>query len=145
MSAPNTDSTGRPSHVDGLGAGVGVLAGIVVGVIISIIVRQWEQRRAYDAQFKSLIAEMRFNVSKIEAWMDELARCRTAIAEDRLHEWYGFFDLQSSIFRVAETVLASGLIHERLSFELLKDLQIAASELSVVGAEHMNKQFNRGA
>ena len=127
--------------VDGLGAGVGVLTGIVVGVIISIIVRLWEQRRAYDAQFKSLIAEMRFNVSKIEAWMDELARCRTAIAEDRLHDWYGFFDLQSSIFRVAETVLASGLIHERLSFELIKDLQIAASELSVVGAEHMNKQF----
>ena len=58
MSAPNTDSTGRPSHVDGLGAGVRVLAGIVVGVIISIIVRQWEQRRAYDAQFKSLIAEI---------------------------------------------------------------------------------------
>ena len=136
------ERTWMDAVVEGLGAGVGVLTGIVVGVIISIIVRQWEQRRAYDAQFKSLIAEMRFNVSKIEAWMDELARCRTAIAEDRLHDWYGFFDLQSSIFRVAETVLASGLIHERLSFELIKDLQIAASELSVVGAEHMNKQFS---
>ena len=122
-------------------AGLGVLVGILVGVVISIIVRRFEQRRAYDAQFKSLIAEMRFNVGKIEAWIEELARCRKAIAEDRLHDWYGYFDLQSSIFRVAETMLTSGLIHERLDFELMKDLQIAASELSAVGSEYMNKQF----
>ena len=135
------ESSWTHTLVEGLGAGVGVLAGIVVGVVISIVVRRWEERRAYDAQFKSLIAEMRFNVSKIEAWMGELARYRAATTEDRLHNWYGFFDLQSSIFRVADTVLTSGLIHERLSFDLIKDLQIAAFDLSVAGAEQMNRQF----
>lgn len=84
---------------------------------------------------------MRFNVGKIEAWLDELGRCRSAIAEDRLHDWYGFFDLHSSVFRVTDTLFTSGQIHERLDFELVKDLQIAASELSVVGAEYMNRQF----
>ena len=60
--------------VRGLGAGLGVLVGIVVGVLISIFVRRWEQRQARDAQFKSLIAEMRFNIGRIDAWLDELAR-----------------------------------------------------------------------
>ena len=129
------------AFVDGLGTGLGVLVGIVVGVIISICVRRWEQRQACNAQFRSLIAEMRFNVDKTEAWIEELARCRTAITEDRLHDWFGFFDLQSSVFRVADTVLTTGLIHERLDFELIKDLQVAASDLSAVGAELMNKQF----
>jgi len=125
-----------------LGGGLGVLVGIVVGVLISIFVRRWEQRNARDAQFKSLIAEMRFNVGKIEAWLDELVRCRSAIVEDRLHDWYGFFDLHSSIFRVADDLFRSGRIHERLGFELVKDLQMAASDLSVVGANYMNTQFS---
>lgn len=127
--------------IEGLGAGLGVLLGIVVGVVISICVRRWEQRQARNAQFKSLSAEMRFNVGKIEAWIEELARCRTAITEDRLHDWYGFFDLQSSVFRVAEAVLTSGLIHERLDFELIKNLQNTASELSPMGSDYMNRQF----
>ncbi|MDE2989240.1 MAG: hypothetical protein OXT70_14505 [Chloroflexota bacterium] len=73
--------------------------------------------------------------------MEELARCRTAIREDRLHDWYGVFDLQSSILRVADTVLTSGLIHERLGFDLVKDLQNTAAPLSPGGADYMNRQF----
>lgn len=124
-----------------LGYGLGVLVGIMVGVVISIVVQRWEQRHARDAQFKSLVAEMRFNVGKIQAWLDELARCRTAIVEDRLHDWYGFFDLHSSIFQVANDLFTSGQIHERFGFELINDLQMAASELSVNGTDYMNRQF----
>ena len=88
-----------------LGAGLGVLVGIVVGVLISIFVRRWEQRNARDAQFKSLIAEMRFNVGKIEAWLDELVRCRSAIVEDRLHDWYGFSTFTLRSFGLRTTCL----------------------------------------
>ena len=129
------------AFVEGLGIGLGVLLGIVVGVVISVCVQQWERRRAQNAQFENLIAEMRFNISKIEGWNAELARCRTAIVEDRLHEWMGYFDLRSSIFRVADAVLASGLIYEKLDFEHVKGLQAAATDLSPNGTEYMNRQF----
>ena len=129
------------AFVEGLGTGLGVLLGIVVGVVISVCVQQWERRRAHKAQFDNLIAEMRFNISKIEGWHTELARYRTAIIEDRLHEWIGYFDLRSSIFRVADTVLASGLIYEKLDFEHVKGLQAAATDLSANGMEYMNRQF----
>ena len=129
--------------IERFGAGLGVLVGIIVGVVISIIVRQWEQRQASDAQFKSLISEMRFNLSKTEAWIEELARCRTAITEDRLLDWFGFFDLHSSIFRVAETMLTTGLIQRGSISGSSRTFRPPPQICARSGAEYMNKQTRR--
>ena len=129
------------AFAQGLGTGLGVLTGIVVGVIISVTVQHWQQSRAREAQFRNLIAEMRFNINWIDSWLAELDRCKTASRDCRLYDWWGYFDLQSSTFRVAGAVFASGLIYEKLNFQQVMALQAAATDLSPHGTDYMNKQF----
>jgi hypothetical protein len=118
--------------------GLGVFLGVLAGTFVTILVHLYFQRRAETQQTRNLKFELDLNMRKIDAWLEELARCRNAVNGDSLHAYFGYFDLSKSVSITASEMLQSGLLYKKLSHEQIGQLQVVFSDLSFKGEQFMN-------
>ena len=127
--------------LQGIGSAVGVFLGVVAGTAVTILAHRFQERRSERRQLRNLSFELQLNVKKINGWLEELARYRNAVNGDNLNNWFGYFDLGKTVSATASAMLASGLLYDTLVHRHVEALQVVFWELSGVGENYMNEQF----
>ena len=131
------------AFVNGFGQFLGIFLGVIAGTAVTLLVQFWIRKRDEKSQVKNLKFELDLNSSKIEEWLEELAKYRNAVNGDSIQNYFGYFKLSSFIGVTAYQIHQSGLLYKHLSHEHIRQMQEVFNDFSFNGENFLNNQIEQ--
>ena len=118
--------------------GFGVFLGVLAGTAVTLLTGWLLQKKNQAQQARNLRFELQLNLGKIDHWLEELGTYRNAVNGDTLNTYFGYVDLGKMVYVTANSMFQSGLLYKYLDDEMIGQLQVILSELSLVGERQLN-------
>lgn len=128
--------------VQGLGVAVGVVIGTIVGTIINLALFKYGAYTLKKQRVKNLEFEFRFNIRKIDDFINELVKYRNAVNGDNLNKYYGYFNLAAVIYPTMNAMYNDGSLYDYVDYEDIVKLQQFVAHYSLTFQERLNYQIN---
>ena len=121
--------------------GFGVFLGVIAGTVVTVLAQWWATRGNELQKVKNLRFECQLNITKIDAWLEELEKYRNAVNGDSVAIYFGYFDFSRAVHVTADEMFQAGLLYKYLDHEEILKLQVIFTELSMNGEHLINQQI----
>ena len=121
--------------------GLSIFIGLVAGVIVSLLTELVKNRIENEKDIKNLRFELNCNLKKIERWLSVIGDLKIKNSEDRLPEFYGYFNFSLTIYSTYFKMFSKGTIYNCLTDESIERLQEVANSLNMNAELLVNGQI----
>ncbi len=132
----------QPTLMASISQGTSLFLGIVAGAAIWLLTGWIHSSQQSKQSLHNLKFEIKYNISKIEGWLEGLTRYRNAVNSDSLHRFYVYFDLSHIVTNTTNEMLVSGRLYEYLVQEEIGTLLRFLNDCSFPSERYMMNQLD---